>query len=259
MLPDLTNLDRAVVGFTLTFFRVAGLMIFAPLFGSARVSQRVKLLIALVMTVPIYAAVQVHVAMPDSVAQLAVGLVGEIAFGFVLGMIVSLTFIAAQWAGEMVGQQIGLNISQVLDPQFGGGGSLVGELYFMMTTAVFLIIGGHRVMVAGVYDSLQTFPPLSVVFNADLMDVVLRFLTAATTLALKLAAPMFVTMIVVDVSLGCISKTMPQLNVMSAGMAIRGVLGIFILAIGFGVAKEVLVDQLNLSFKAIDSLVAPPR
>ena len=259
MFPDLSNLERATVGFTLTFFRVAGLMLFAPLFGSARIPRRFKVLIALVMTIPVYGVVQPQVPMPESTAQLTVGLLGEISFGLVLGMIASFTFIAAQWAGEMVGQQVGFNMSQVLDPQYGGGGSLVSELYFMLTTAIFLIIGGHRHLVLGIGDSITAFPPLSIVFNEDLLDLLLGFLTGATSLALRIAAPMFLTMILVDVALGCVSKTMPQLNVMSAGMAVRGVLGILVLAVGLNVGAGVIRDALVHSLEGIDSMfVTPP-
>lgn len=258
MFPDLSNLDRFVVGFTLTFFRVAGLMLFAPLFGSARVPRRVKLLLALVLTIPIVAVIGVpHIPMPDSVAQLAAGLACEIAFGFALGMVVSLTFIAAQWAGEMVGQQIGLSMAEVLDPSLGGSSSLVGELYFMLSTAVFLILGGHRMMIVGLAESMRSFPPLSITVDFHVLDVVVAFLTAATQLALRLSAPLFVTMIVVDVSLGCISKTIPQLNVMSAGMALRGVLGILVLAIGLSVAVSVISGRLQESLVSLTNLLHP--
>jgi flagellar biosynthesis protein FliR len=54
-----------------------------------------------------------------SMWQLAVGIGGEIIFGFAMGMILSFVFIAGQWAGELIGQQMGFNMSEVFDPQFG--------------------------------------------------------------------------------------------------------------------------------------------
>ena len=54
------------------------------------------------------------------------------AFGIAMGMVLSFTFIAAQWAGEMIGQQMGLNISEVFDPQFGAGRVAHRRLYFML-------------------------------------------------------------------------------------------------------------------------------
>ena len=257
MLPNIGNLDQLAIGFTLAVFRVAGLMLFAPLFGSARIPRRFKVLIALVMTLPMVGFDGVsRIPMPGSIGALTVGLLAEIGFGLVTGMAVSLTFIAAQGAGEMIGQQIGLSMSEVLDPQFGAQGSIIGDLYFMLTTAVFLIIGGHRQLVIGVYESMQAFPPLSVTVDDNLFKFLLSFLTGAMELALRLAAPMFVTMIIVDVSMGCVSKTMPQLNVMSAGMAVRGVLGIVVLGFGVSLAAAVLNNQLVMSMHRLDLMIS---
>lgn len=233
MPANLLNFDHQIIGFVLVFFRVAGLMLFAPLFGSARLPRRFKVLIALVMTPPmVLNGIPPSIAMPDSLGMLTIGLAGELAFGLILGMVISLVFVAAQWAGEMVGQQIGLNMAEVLDPALGGGGSIIGDLYFMVATAAFLFIGGHRILVLAIYESLTTCPPLTVFFHEGILDYVRTYLLATTVLAMRIAAPTFATMVIVDVSMGCISKTMPQLNVMSAGMAVRGMLGMVVLMMG---------------------------
>lgn len=246
MFSDLANLDRLVVGFVLTFFRVGGLMLTAPFFGSGRIPRRFKLMMALVMALAMMSSLNtVNWVLPQHLGQMVVGLIGEMLFGMALGMTVSLVFIAAQWAGSMISHQIGLNISEVFDPQFGASGSIIGDLYFLLTTAAFLIVGGHRQLVIGTHESLIQVPPLSLVFDQQLFDLMLRTLTAATLLAMRLAAPMFVTMIIVDVAMGCISKTVPQLNVMSAGMAIRGLLGVIVMYIGVPIAASVIATDLE--------------
>lgn len=246
MFPDLANLDRLVVGFVLTFFRVAGLMLMAPLFGSGRVPRRFKLMMAAVMAMAMMTSLNVTAwTMPQNLGQMVIGLLGEILFGLALGMIVSFVFIAAQWAGSMISQQIGLSMSEVFDPQYGGAGSIIGDMYFMLTTATFLIVGGHRQLVIGTHESLLHVPPLALVFDQNLFDLIVRMLTSATILSMRLAAPMFVTMIVVDVAMGCISKTVPQLNVMSAGMAMRGMLGMIVMYIGVPIAVGVVGTDLD--------------
>lgn len=247
MFPNPAYFQQYAIGFALVFVRVAGLMLMAPLFGSARVPRRFKLLMALVMALPMFAGAG-GVSVPPattSIGTLVVGLAGELLLGLCLGLTVALVFIAAQWSGEMVGQQIGFNLAANFDPQFGGGGSLVGDLGFMLSTAIFLLIGGHRELVIGVHETLVTLPPLSFVISADLFESLLDLLTAATRLALRMSAPMFVTMIIVDVAMGCISRTVPQLNVMSAGMAVRMVLGMGVLVIGIGTTTHVIQDAIG--------------
>ena len=83
--------------------------------------------------------------------------------------------------------------------------------------------------------SFDTLPLLSLGVDRPLLDLLVGLLTAATALALRLAAPMFVTMLVVDLALGCIGKTMPQFNVMSAGHERSGrCSGMVVLIVGIG-------------------------
>jgi flagellar biosynthetic protein FliR len=160
-------------------------------------------------------------------------------------MVLSFTFIAAQWAGEVMGQQMGLNISEVFDPQFGAQGSLVGELYFMLTLVVFLAIGAHREMIRGIRMSFDALPLLSLGVNRDLLDLVIGLFQSCTMLALQLAAPMLVTMLVVDLALGCIGKAMPQLNVMTAGLSIRTLIGLVVMIVGIALTAWVLQRELT--------------
>ncbi|HEX8340473.1 MAG TPA: flagellar biosynthetic protein FliR [Tepidisphaeraceae bacterium] len=236
--------------YVLAFFRLAGLMLMAPLFGSTRIPRRVKLMFAAVAAMGAIGAVP-PVAFPDSLAGLTLGIAGEMLFGIAMGTIASFTFIAAQWAGEMIGQQMGFNLSEVFDPQFGGGGTVVGDLLFMLTIIIFLVIGGHRILITAVHESFQTAPLLTLAITPSLFDAVIELFKAATVLTLRLAAPMFFTMLVVDLSMGCISRAMPQFNVMSAGLTLRAIIGMIILLAGVGLTSDALSASLTESLRQV--------
>src|SRR4051812_41444923 len=107
------NLDQTlnfVPTFVLVVFRVAGMMVFAPLLGSSRIPKRVKGLLALVLAFGLVGGVAPPAHLPETSWQLAVGIGGEIMFGLAMGMALSLVFIAVQWAGEVMGQQMGFNL-----------------------------------------------------------------------------------------------------------------------------------------------------
>src|SRR5438067_426144 len=128
-MPDfLHNLPSFVMVFVLVFFRVAGMMLAAPLFGNAKIPRRVKLLLALVLAFGLTTGVSAPL-LPDSTWILAVGIGGEILFGLAMGMILNFTFVAVSWAGEIIGQQMGINLGETFDPSFGSA-TLVGDLYF---------------------------------------------------------------------------------------------------------------------------------
>ena len=90
----------------------------------------------------------------------AVGIGGELIFGLVMGMGLSLAFVAVNWAGDIMGQLMGMNMAATFDPQFGGS-SLVGDLYFMLALITFLLVRGHHAMILGLADSFEALPLLS--------------------------------------------------------------------------------------------------
>lgn len=239
--------------FVLVFFRVAGLMLAAPFLGSTKIPKRVKIMLALVLAAGLVNRVK-NVHLPDNVLQLTFGIGGELVFGMIMGLGLSLAFIAVTWAGEMMGQQMGMNIAETFDPQFGRGGSLVGDMYSMLTLITFLIIRGHHAMIQGLAASFDSLPLLSVGMTKGLFEVFLGLLTSATVLAVKVASPMLVTMLVVDVALGMIGKSVPQINVMNAGLTLRSGLGMGVLIVGLMLTNEIMRGALFDSVSTITNV-----
>ena len=248
-----------LIAYILAFFRLGGLMIAAPVFGSTRVPKRVKLLFALVATIAMGNVLPPVADLTPNLATLIFAVGNELVFGLAMGTIVSFTFIAAQWAGEMIGQQIGFNLSEVFDPQYGQAGSLVGDIYFMLTLIVFLSIGGHRMLIDAVHTSFTTVPLLSLRFDREMFDTFIELFTTATTLAMRLAAPMFFTMLVVDLAMGCIGKAMPQFNIMSAGVPIRNLLGLGVLVFGLSVSTDTISDSIRNDLNVVVDYFGRPR
>lgn len=228
--------------FVLVVFRLAGMMLMSPLFSSPRTPRRVKALLVIVLAFGMSGG-DAAVPLPESTWELAVAIGGEMVFGLAMGMAISFTFIAAQWAGEIIGMEMGLNLSSVFDPSMGSGGSLMGDLYYFVALAVFLTFGGHHALLQGVKASFDQLPLLSLGMNPDLMETIVDMFHASMILTLKLAAPMLITVLVVDLALGLIGRAMPQFNVMQAGLSIRAVVGMVIVIIGLGLTSGVIKDS----------------
>ena len=236
--------------FVLVFFRTAGLMLAAPLFGSAKIPKRVKVLLAIVLAFGMASSVR-HVPWPTSLWPLTMGVGGELIFGLAMGMALSFTFIAVSWAGEIIGQQMGINLSEVFDPQYGSQSSLIGDMYFMLTLAVFLICGGHRAMLRGIHASFEALPLLGVGMDRGVFELLVEMLTGATVLAMQMAAPMLLTMLVVDLALGFVGKTMPQINMMTAGVSLKSAIGVLVLLAGLTITSETIRESLFDSLETV--------
>jgi flagellar biosynthetic protein FliR len=252
------DLLQQVPVFALVFFRLAGLMLYAPLFGSSRIPRRVRVLLTMILAFGVCGGIKRTVPIPDAPWQLAIGIGGEMAFGLAMGMVMSFVFIAVQWAGEMIGQQMGFNLSEVFDPQFGAQGSLVGDMFYMLSLVVFLTIGGHHAMLYGIRASFDKLPLLSLGIDKPLFDMLVGLFQASTTLALRLASPMLVTMLVVDLALGLIGRTIPQFNVMQAGMSVRSMIGMVVVIAGLTLTTYVIENSIFDSMNTVHTAWTTP-
>jgi len=145
---------RFITKLILLVFRLAGMMLYAPLFVSSRIPRRIRVLLILVLAFGVTPGGRPPQPFPETSWGIALDIGGEKAFGLAMGMVLSFVFVAVQWAGEMIGQQMGFNLGEVFDPQFGGQSSAMGDLYFMFGLLVFLLLGWHRSMFRGVRASV---------------------------------------------------------------------------------------------------------
>jgi len=247
MLSD--YMQQLVQTYLLVVFRVAGMMLFMPFFGSGNVPRQVKALLCIVIASALVPSVPVPETLPPSVWHLAIGIGGGMRFGVAPGMVLSMVFISAQWAGDIIGQQMGLNLSEVFDPQFGAQGSVVSEMYFMLMLVMFLTLNGHHAVLAGLRDSFVKLPLLSIAVSPDVFNIVVGLLASSTSLAVQLAAPMLLTMLVVDLVLGVLGKTMPQFNLMTAGLSLRSAIGMVLLIVGLSLSSRVLQESMLSSIE----------
>lgn len=226
--------------YVLVVFRLAGMAMFAPLFGSVRIPKRVRGMMVLIIALGMTPGITRPVVLPETPWALAVGIGGEMAFGLAMGTIMSMVFVACQWAGEIIGQQMGFNLSEVFDPSISAQGSLIGDAYFMLALVVFLVVGGHRAMLQGVFASFKILPLLSPGIDESLLHVLAALFMSSTVLAIQLAAPMLVATLVVDLVLGLIGKSMPQMNMMSLGISLRTVVGLVVVFVGLSLTVQVI-------------------
>jgi flagellar biosynthetic protein FliR len=251
----LDELLQRVPVFVLVVFRLAGVMAVAPVFSSPRTPRRLKALLVLVMAFGVCGGVKA-VPLPDTTWGLALGIAGELAFGLAMGTLINLAFVAAQWAGQMIGMEMGLNMSEMFDPSMGSGGSLISDVYYFVALAVFLTVGGHHELLKGVRASFDHLPLLSLHVDRPLFDALIGMLQSATVLALRLAAPMLVTVLVIDLSLGLIGRTIPQFNVMQAGLSVRSVVGMVVIIVGLGLTTGVMQEQVGTTLHYVRSIWA---
>jgi flagellar biosynthetic protein FliR len=220
------------------FCRVIGMIALVP--ALARLPLRVRGVIAIAITAGSVPAVTVAPHWPGNWLMNGMALGAEVLIGLALGMAVSLVFVAARWAGDLIGQQSGLGLGQVLDPMNSDGGSPIGEMYSLLCTVVFFTVNGHHALLRSLHASFSALPLLGMGRGLSIVPLVVGLLKASTMLAIQLAAPVAVTMLIVDLVLVVVARGLPQINLMSSGLAVRSLVTMGVMLVGVAIAARAI-------------------
>ncbi len=245
--------------FTLVLARVSGLMIAAPIYGTPEVPVRVRGLFAVALAVLI-APTQwaVEVEHPGNTVNYLVLLGSDLLIGLSLGLGVLILFSGIQLAGQMIGRMGGLILADVFDPSSGASVPVFSRLMLMVALAVFVTIGGHRIVMAGLLDTFRTIPPGSGALPTNMAETFVLLLEQSFALGVRAAAPVVTALMLSTLVMGLISRTMPQLNILAVGFGMNSMLAFGVLSLSLGAAAWVFQNQLEPAMELLlDALHAP--
>jgi flagellar biosynthesis protein FliR len=255
------NVDKFVL-FTLVLTRVSGLTITAPIYGTNEVPMRVRALFALALAVLIMPSQwNVTLPYPGTTLNYLALIGGELVVGTCLGLGIMVLIRGMELAGEVIGFVGGLMIAEAYDPSLDTNTPVLSRLLGLFSLAIFVCIGGHRLVMAGLLDTFHTIPPGTGVFTKSIADAFVTILTQSFSLGIRAAAPATIALLLATMVLGLIGRTVPQLNVLVLGFGLNSLLIFSALALSLGSvawifqeqitpALEILLDSLNAPFRA---------
>jgi flagellar biosynthetic protein FliR len=217
----------------LVFMRVGGIFVSAPVFSSRNIPARVKVLMTAAITLVSLPALAQKVSAPAWTglnAYIASALV-EFVVGVCIGLIMAVFFAVIQVAGQMLDTQVGFGIVNVVDPQSGMQMPLLGNFLQMIFLLVFFSADLHHVFLSALIGSFDVLPLSRAGFAPPMAVFVLDLFVDMFLTAFKLAMPMIMATLLVDVSMGMLARTMPQMNVFVVGIPLKLAVGIFMLGI----------------------------
>ncbi len=225
---------NAFLVFTLVLTRLSGLMMTAPVYGSMEVPVRVRALLVMALALLVTPSQMTARAEAETLVDYGVLLSGELAIGLVLGLGVQILFVAPQVAGQLVSQMSGISLADVFNPSLDSEVPVFSQLLYLFSLAIYLIIGGHRLLMAGLLETFEVIPPGQTAFLATFSDSFMTLVTQSLELGLRAAAPTVMALLLATVIMGLISRTVPQLNVMSLGFGVSAVTTLVVLSFSLG-------------------------
>ena len=242
--------------FLLVVSRLGGLIMFQPIISGYAIPANIKVLLVLGLAALVTPFAHFHGAAPFEPAAIVFAMGSELLLGVLMGLTVRMCFLGLQLGGQVIAQESGLAFGRVADPTTGVQHSLISNLYLQLGAVVFLIVGGHRVVIAVALDTFKTIPLLSDpgTFTRG-VGVLLDALMLGAEIAVRIAAPVVLTLFLVNAAMGFVSRTVPQLNILTIGFSIKGLVAFVLIAVSLPAAMEVFTDALELTVGWIHGLV----
>lgn len=156
--------------------------------------------------------------------EFALLILKEVLFGISLGYISKLIFGIIEMAGQLIDFQAGFSMASVYDPTAGTQVSNFGKIYYWMSMSIFFILDLHHKVIEALIESFKYIPLTEVSFNKLAVLEVLNLFSKVFALGFKLAVPMVIVVLITDIILGIISRSIPQINVLMLGMPMKAII-----------------------------------
>lgn len=242
--------------FLLILARLTSFFVTLPLTSYRGIPNLVKVFLAFVVAYLIYLSADFsYVGAEALIGFRYIMLLGaEVLTGLLLGFVVLLFFTAFRIAGQFADVKIGFAMAAVFDPQFAGQVTLIGQFYYLLAILVYFAVNGHHHLFLAIHNSFTLVPLGQPVFS----DITVRLLFSSFyhvwLVAFQIAAPVIAAILITDISLGLISKTVPQLQVFLVGMPLKVFLGLFVIYLTLpymslmmeGLFHRLYVDLINI-------------
>ena len=208
------------------FLRVLALFGALPVFAQKSVPMRVRVALAFMIAFCAQATLPTMPVIPLDSGQAVLAIAQQILIGASLGFAVRIVFSAVEFAGELVGLQMGLNFAGFFNPMTGGEATATSRFFGVSVSWLFIVTGGHLALIAAVVQSFQAFPvgPEPFAFLRAVQPQVWG--AEVFRLGLWIALPMIAMLLFVNLVLGIISRVAQQMNIFAIGFPITVSVGL---------------------------------
>lgn len=233
--------EPEIIAFALMLIRLSAFVVSWPVFGIDLVPGPLKVLFALVLGITVFPSLQWHgLEVNFNSSSLIWMSMREAFIGVALGFLARMFLMATQIAGDLISLSVGLSGAQMFNPAMGAQSTPLDQLLFALTALIYLSINGHHLFLSAIADTFRIIPIgpglLSTQGLMGLGDLVQEIVT----IGIKMSAPVVIAILIVNLVMGVLGKTVPQINVLITSLAVNILVGLFVLFL----AVPIMVDQM---------------
>jgi flagellar biosynthetic protein FliR len=225
------QLTAWIAAFVFPLARILALISSSPILGNKQIPIRIKVGLAMLITVIIAPTINVPNDIEPASALGLFVLVQQILVGLAMGFTMRLIFTAVEMAGDLAGMQMGLGFASFYDPVNASYTPVVAQFLGILSSLAFLSINGHLYMLSALADSFQAFPISTTLPSAAAFRTMAEWGTVIFTHSLQLSMPLIGALMITNLALGILTRSAPQLNIFAIGFPITLTVGFATLAL----------------------------
>ena len=225
-------LQGHIAAFLLMLTRISGIFLISPFFGSMNIPMFFRVGIALAMSVVLFPVVDGlgTPETPPSIIMFGAAVLGELFIGWLIGFVAYISFAAITMAGKVMDMQVGFAVVNVVDPTSGQQIPLIGSFLYNLAAIILLATNGQHMILAALVESFRAVPIAGMEGNVSLALLIANFTGTIFLTGMKIAMPITFAILLTNVGLGILSRTMPQMNIFVVGIPLQLMIGITVLS-----------------------------
>lgn len=239
------ELSQQLPVFGLLLLRCTGLLFMAPIFGQQRVPLTVRILLSLSLSAMLLPVIPMQQAVvpTQTLGWVLTGLL-EVLTGAIYGWAATAIFEGIVLAGQFIGLQMGFAQANILNPDSQTQRPLLSEVYFVLAVLVFLSLNGHHLLIRVLQQSFTVVPLGQFLFGPQTLAQLSLLFAQIFGVALMIAAPINGILTLIDIIMGLIARTAPQMNILLLSFSIKIYVGLLTLLFSLGFTVQFLRDLL---------------
>lgn len=219
-------MSEKLIDLLLIFSRITAFIVVSPGFSFKSMPTIAKVMLAVAFTMSVNGLSE-QVVMVENLYVLLFYVIREALIGLAMGFVTQLIFTGIEIAGQLIDFQVGFSMGSIYDPATGVHASNYGRLYYWLALSIFFFTDMHHMVIQGLLDSFKLIPIGTATLTGMSVEGVVHLFSEVFRIGLVLGAPMIVVALIVDIVLGIISRSVPQINVLMLGMPLKILVSFF--------------------------------
>ncbi|SEP57508.1 flagellar biosynthetic protein FliR [Piscibacillus halophilus] len=251
---DAVDLAR-LPGILLIFARLSGFFMMVPFFSYRSIPMTHRIAFVVMLTWVMFFSVDIPVMIFDG--YFIILLLKEVTVGLMIGLVAYIIIVAVQIAGGFIDFQMGFAIANVVDPQTGIQSPILGQYFYVFTLLLLVTTNAHHLLLDGIYYSYQFIgiTELINISDSSFPELIIDIFGQMFLIAFQMAIPIVGMLFLVDVALGMIARTVPQVNVFVVGLPLKILVSFGVLLIFFSFFFALITNLFDYMLVAMRDLM----